>query len=1110
MDVAHWLRTLNLGQYEAAFREHSVGMDVLPSLTAADLQDLGVIAVGDRRRLLNAIAALRSFVHGVDEQNAEEPPAERRQLTVMFCDIAGSTALSTRLDPEDLSAVVLAYQSAVRSTISRFGGFIARYVGDGVLIYFGWPEAHETDAESAVRAALAVIAAVSESPMHGEHLSIRVGIATGLVVIGSPIGEGDARQQTAIGETPNLAARLQSLAAPNSVVIAASTRRLLGDLFHYRDLGTSTIKGIAAPVPAWQVLHPSNIESRFEALHGSALSPLVGRDEEIDLLLRRWTRAKASDGQVVLISGEPGIGKSRITAALQQCLSKESHLRLRYVCSPYHRDSALFPFIEQLERAAGFARDDQPAAKVRKLADLLASAAPPDEDVALLVDLLSLPPGEHYVPTELSSQRKKERTMAALVRQLRSLAGRQPIVVVFEDAHWSDPTSLELLDLTIEQIRSLAVLLLVTFRTEFHPPWTGQSHVTTLTLPRLDRRNTAAMVASVAGTAALSPEIAAEIAERTDGVPLFVEELTQTVLELGMQAPEALSSTPHSGLPVPATLYASLMARLDRLGPAAKAVAQTGAVIGREFGYQLLVGTADLPETELRGALDKLINAGLLFIRGAPPQSNYIFKHALVQDAAYGTLLRSRRQQLHGRIAGILEQQFPEFALAQPARLALHFAAAGQAEQAVAFWLKAGQQALARSAMTEAVSQLRKALDLLAALPDGPWRRQQELDLQTSLASALMATKGYAAAGVNETLARARALAEQLDRTDYLIPLIAGQWSVHLVRAEHRAALPLAERLEQIGEVRADVLAQLLGRLLHGCSHELLGEFATAHTLLEQCFGLADPAHRAIGGLAFAPYATLLANLARTLAYLGYVDKARSRMEEALDEVRRLHRVNALVHILNFATWLDWLTYSPLVHLDELLALANEYGFPFFSGWVKAYRGQSLVGLGQAQEGLSLLTQGLAELRECGVVCGTPMVLTWLAEAHVLLGQPAQGHDYLAEAARIVEATDERLNEADLLYRVRGDLLNAAGQYDGAEHDYHQAIAIAKRQGAKLFQLRASTSLARLWRDQGKPEAARNLLGPIYQWFTEGFDARDLIDAKKLLIELGCGPDQAA
>jgi tetratricopeptide (TPR) repeat protein len=885
------------------------------------------------------------------------------------------------------------------------------------------------------------------------------------------------------------------------VVIDASTRRQIGGLFECRDLGTVELKGLPTPVPAWHVLSENRTLGQFEALRSRA-TPLVGRDEELELLLRRWAQAKAGNGRVVLISAEAGVGKSRLAEALAERIATEPHTRLRYFCSPHHQDSALYPVIAQMERAAGFAHADAPAARLAKLQLLLAATAPRIEDVVLIADLHTLPSVDLAPPLDLTPQRKKEKTFEALMRQVEGLSRQQPVLMVFDDLHWIDPSSHELLDRVTERITEWPVLLLAMFRPEFQPPWTGQPHVTMLMLPRLDRRDTVAMVANVARNAALPPDIVDEIAERTDGVPLFVEELTKAVLESGAQGDAALAVVPHPS--VPATLHASLMARLDRLGPAAKDVAQTAAAIGREFGFELLASTIDQPGPQLHAALDRLTSAGLLFVRGTPPQSSYIFKHALVQDAAYSTLLRSRRQLLHARIATTLEDRFPEIVRAQPALLAQHCAAAGLAEKAVPYWRTAGQQALAGSAMAEAVTRLRKGLDVLAGLLDDPWRQQQELGLQMTLESALRYTEGYSAEKVGESLARARALAEQLDQTEHLVPLIVGQWSFYLTRAEHRLALPLSEQLEHIGETRNDVTIQLLGRYAQGATWFSVGEFVAARNVLERCIGLADPPQRLSGGLLSVedPYTRMLTWLALTLAYLGYIDQARSRMDEALSEARQLRHPHTLAHVLCMVNWFDWIICSPMAHIDELQVLSIERGFRFYLGWGLAHRGRSLLALGQAQEGLVLLKQGYVELRATGAIATMPQLFTWLAEAHAMLAQLADARNCLAEAAMIVETTDERYLEAELLHRVPGDLLNAAGDRSAAERHYHQAIVVADRQNAKLLQLKASTSLARLWRDHGKQTEARDLLCPIYNWFTEGFDAPDLKDAKALLDEL--------
>jgi len=662
MNMTEWLQTLGLERYEQAFRENRIEADVLPSLTAEDLKDLGVTLVGDRRRLLDAIAALGN--KHIQEPRAEPSEgigrslaptggtaeAERRQLTVMFCDLVGSTPLSTRFDPEDLREIVGAYHRCVADTVGRLGGFVAKYMGDGVLIYFGYPEAHEDDAERAVRAGLMVIDAVGRLATQ-EPLNVRIGIASGLVVVGDLIGAGVAQERVVVGETPNLAARLQTLAQPGTLVVADSTRRQIGTLFEIEDLGPQPLAGFAEPQRAWCVAGDSGVLSRFEALR-SGITPLVGRDEELDLLTRRWQQAKSGEGRVVLVSGEPGIGKSRLTAALSEPIESEPHTRLRYFCSPHDQDSALYPFIGQLERAAGFTRDDTNTTKLDKLEALLGDGAEPG-DISLTAEMLSLSGGERFPPLDLSLQRKKERTLAALLRQLQERARRRPVLMIFEDLHWIDPTSRELLDLTVEKITGLPVLLVATYRPEFQPPWVGQSQVTVIALNRLGRSEGATLVARLAGNlGALPPDIVDEIVERTDGVPLFVEEMTKAVVEAGADRGYAsISAVPPSALAVPATLHASLLGRLDRLGPAAKNVAQVGAAIGRDFSYELLAAAAQLAEPELQEALRRLVEAGLVFQRGVPPAAEYLFKHALVQDTAYSTLLRGPRQALHRRIA---------------------------------------------------------------------------------------------------------------------------------------------------------------------------------------------------------------------------------------------------------------------------------------------------------------------------------------------------------------------------------------------------------------------------------------------------------------------------
>jgi class 3 adenylate cyclase len=686
--IEDWLREIGLEQYAQRFVENDIDFRVLPDLTDQDLKDLGVSSLGHRRLLLRAMAELKVAEEGATKPAAElatsakADTAERRQVTVMFSDLVGSTALSARMDPEDLREVISAYQNGVAETVQRFGGFVAKYMGDGVLVYFGYPQAHEDDAERAVRAGLELVAAVSGLQTHAP-LQTRVGIATGLVVVGDLIGSGASQEQAIVGDTPNLAARLQGIAEPDAVVVAESTRKLVGSLFELEDLGARDLKGVSGPVRAWAALRPSSVESRFEALHASGLTELVGREEEFELLLRRWSKAKTGEGQVVLLSGEPGIGKSRLTAALLERLTAEPHTRLRYFCSPQHTDSALYPIIGQMERAARLTHNDTTQLKLDKLDVLLTQTSTSKQDAALFLEMLSLPNDGRYPVLDLMPQQRRQKTLEALGSQIETLSRANPVLMIFEDAHWADSTSLEAFGRAVDQVARLRVLLIVTFRPEFEPPWIGRPHVTALMLNRLAQRDIDAMIDGVIGNKSLPASNRKDIVERTDGIPLFVEEMTKAVLEAGSEGAAAnfAAAVPSPALAVPASLHASLMARLDRLG-AAKDVAQIGAAIGREFSYALLVAVVRKPDAELASALDRLVAAGLLFRQGVLPYSSYLFKHALVQDAAYGTLLREPRRALHARIAETLESEFSDIAESQPELLARHCTEAALIEKA--------------------------------------------------------------------------------------------------------------------------------------------------------------------------------------------------------------------------------------------------------------------------------------------------------------------------------------------------------------------------------------------------------------------------------------------
>ena len=641
MDLGGWLRSLGLERYEAVFRDNAIDETVLPDLTDQDLEKLGIL-LGHRRKLLRAIADLevveRSALSAVTPRPTDI--AERRQLTIMFCDLAGSTELSTRLDPEDMREIISAYHRCCADLITKTGGFVARYVGDGVLAYFGYPQALEHDAERAVRAGLSLVEAVPKlKTAAGVALQVRVGIATGLVVVGDLIGAGMIRGHEVVGETPNLAARLQALAEPGTVVISSSTRGLTGGLFDYRDLGAAALKGFADTVPAWQVLGASAAESRFKALRAST-TPLVNRTEEIDLLLRRWERAKAGEGSVVLISGDPGIGKSRIAETIIERLSGEPHTRLREFCSPHHQDVALYPSLTQLERAAGFRREDTDDQRLTKLEAVLAIAADDlGEAVPLLASLLSIPTGDRYPALDMSPQSRKLATLQALVSQLFGLTKRQPVLLVVEDAHWADPTSLELFDLIVARASSLPLLAIVTFRPEFVAPWVGRPQVTLVSLNRLPRRLCAEMIGHVTGSKVLPQMVSDQINDRTDGVPLFIEELTKAVVESGLLVntqDRYDTMGPVAPLAIPTSLQESLLARLDRLAPTTDVV-QIAAALGRQFSHELISAVSALTSQKLDDALTQLVNAELIFRHGAAPDAVYTFKHALVPDTAYSS-----------------------------------------------------------------------------------------------------------------------------------------------------------------------------------------------------------------------------------------------------------------------------------------------------------------------------------------------------------------------------------------------------------------------------------------------------------------------------------------
>jgi len=1119
--VAEWLTSLGLSEYTDRFVENGIDVSVLSELTEQDFERLGVL-LGHRRKMLRAIrdlgdspVAATAPTAPVATEPTRQDDAERRQLTVMFTDLVGSTALSTKLDLEDLRSVIGAYHKCVGETVARFGGFIARYMGDGVLVYFGYPRAHEDDAERAVRAGLTLVEAV-RSLAAPEPLQMRIGIGTGLVVVGDLVGSGEAQERGVVGETPNLAARLQAAAAPGSIVIGPTTRRLLAGLFEYRDLGRIEVKGFATTVQAYEVIRPSTVESRFDALHTTGLTALVGREEESELLLRRWAGAKRGEGQVVLIAGEAGIGKSRLTAALLERLAAEPHTRLRYFCSPQHISSALYPIIGQMERAAGLVHDDTPKGRLDKLDALLVQTSTSIEEAALFAEMLSIPNDGRYPALELAPQQRKERTQKALVSQMEVLTRQGPVLMIFEDAHWTDPTSLELLGRVVDRIPTLRVLLIVTFRPEFDPPWIGLPHVTTVMINRLARRQVGDMIDQVVGNKVLPASIRQDLIERTDGIPLFVEEMTKAVLEAESEgeAQRTVAAVPPPMLAVPASLHASLMARLDRLG-SAKEVAQIGAAIGREFSYALLASVTRKPEVDLASALNRLVQAGLLSGRGVPPHATYLFKHVLLRDAAYSTLLREPRRALHARIAETLEMQFAEITESQPELLAHHYTEAGLLEKSADLWGNAGLRSLGRSAPVEATAQLNRALAQIATLASTRALRNEQIKLQIALVNALMPTKGHAAPETRASLDQARLFMERADALGeppedplLLLSVLYGFWVANFVAFDGDALRELAMQFHALAEKQGATIPLMIGNRLMGTSLLFTGEIARGRGHYDQAIALYDPAEHRPLAMRFGQdvAVAILSFRALALWVLGYPDAALADTERALKDAREIGQAVTLMYALTHVakTYFHRGDYAfANAQADELVALADEKGALLWKYAGMIDKGYILAMTGKASNAIQIFSSAITGHRSTGSRIWVPLYSSYLARAYAELGQDEQARHSIDEAMAVVETTKERWCEAEI-NRIAGQIALMLPDQDGkkAEAYFERALTIARAQQAKSWELRAAMSMARLWRDQGEQRQAHDLLAPIYGWFTEGFDTLDLKEAKALLEQL--------
>jgi class 3 adenylate cyclase/tetratricopeptide (TPR) repeat protein len=1109
LEIGQWLRALGLQSYEQAFRDNGIDLEVLRHLTVDDLKEIGVHAVGHRRKILEAISILPL------EQTAVGAPAsvERRQLTILFVDLVGSVDLSRRVDPEELREIMRAYQNAVAGEIARLEGHVAKFLGDGVLAYFGWPRASEDTAERAVRAGLAVATAVGDmSAGAGIPMAARVGIATGLVVVGDLLGEGAAKEEAVTGETPNLAARLQQVAEPNAVVIADSTRRLIGDLFELVELGALELKGFAKPVPAWRVRGEGRAESRFEALHGANVTPLVGRGEELDLILSRWRLAEERAGQIILILGEPGIGKSRLVLALRERLQSEPITLVSYSCSPQHSNSPLFPFVSQLEREARLVPEDAPEARLQRLELLFCESGErlSDDAIPVIAGLLGIKSVTPRALPDMSPQQRKALLFRTFLARLDRLAARGPVLMVLEDAHWLDPTSRELFDQIVDRVQRLPVLLIVTFRPELSPPWIGFPHVTLLTLNRLPQTQVVALVNRITGGRALPAEVLGQIVARTEGVPLFTEELTKAVLESGILRDAGDRYVLTGLLPslaIPTTLHDSLMARLDRLAPV-KQVAQIGACIGREFDYELLAVVVSMPEAELATALDRLVAAELVFQRGLPPAATYVFKHALVRDAAYESLLKRRRQDLHARIAMAIEARFPQLVEAQPELIARHFGEAGLAGQAIPYLLRAGRLATARSANMEAIAHLRSGLDCAEALGPGAPRPRFELSLQLALAASLIATNGFASSEAEAAFQRAQALSRELQSEADLFAALRGLGHVYHVRGNLPAATSLVEEVAALAKRSPDPELHAEADHFAGVVSFHLGEFQRSRDWLQ----ISAETGENRGGYHFEFYGIdrrvfRCAYIGHCDWHLGYPAGSLKFAEEGLTLAREVSRPFTIALALSYLAMLHQFRREPDAALDaaaEACDICVQYRFDYYGAWSSLVRAWAIAESCDLDKGLNAYNAALEEFRRTGAGVRISHHLGLLATLHGKAGRALVGLRLIDEAVALAKANGETWRNAEL-HRERGELLLLASGHDAetqADGEFEVAIETAAGQGAKMPQLRASVARARLQAARGKMQQARDILTPIYAWFAEGFQTRDLVEARSLLADL--------
>ncbi len=1081
-----------------------------------ELVDIQQVAAREGKAVAWIGGAAHDRAEAVARPSAGAEPAaqaERRQLTVMFCDLVGSTNLSQRLDAEDLRDVVRAYQESVSAVIERYEGHVAQYLGDGLLVYFGYPQAHEDDAERAVRAGREILATLGTlndrlEPEHGIRLAARVGIHTGPVVVGE-MGGGAKSETLALGDTTNIAARLEAIAHPDSVVISRATLRLVPGLFATKDLGTPALKGIAEPVHAYAVLQATGVRSRLD-VDPSKLTPLVGRDQELGLLVERWEQVGEGEGQTVLVSGEAGLGKSRLLQAFREQLAETPHGWLECRCSPYTQGSAFHPLIELMEQGLGIQAGDDPETKLARLEAGLAAAGFLIPEVApLLAPLLSLPLPDRYPPLQFSPELQRKKTIEALVAWTFGLGESQPAVLLVEDLHWCDASTLEAIGWLVEQNPTAKVLTLLSFRPDFEPPWPARSHVTPLAVKRLSRRQATDLIGGMTHDAPLPGAVVERVVERADGVPLFLEELTKTVLESDLvekREGHYELTGPIAELAIPATLQDSLMARLDQLDEG-KGVAQLGAALGREFFYELLRRVSLDEESRLRAGLAQLVDAELLYQRGSVPRAEFTFKHALIQETAYQSLLRSVRQPLHARIAKVLEEQFPERAEAEPEVIARHYDVAGLAGPAIAHYRRAGEGAMQRSAHEEAIGHLRRALQLLATLPETRERHRQELALQIALGTPLAGVRAWSHPEYEQTFARARELASRIGDAPELARVLVGMAQAPFVQGEVTAAAEIGRQALAAAERTGDVFDQLSAHYQIGMALLCHGRVAPGLRHFEQTLALYDPAAHGARANAMDINRGLAARDFAGLAHvhLGHPDRALAVVDRAVELAQHsghpVNRADALFHAL-------------LVHFERrefdrmreraeaLIDHSERIGLPFYLNSGHVLRGRARVEAGEVEAGVEEMRRSVDELARAGSGIVAPCRHVLLAEGLQKLGQPGRALDVIESGLAQAQAQSQLLNAPDL-HRLHAETLLDLGRHaDEPEAPLRRALELARRQEQKTYELRAATSLAHLWQRQGKSTEANDLLQPVYDWFTEGFDTRDVREAKALLENL--------